>query len=875
MKIHFISFANNDSGFSTERIQFEADRMAVFNEITLYTEKDFDEEFLTRIGDELKTFKRGYGYWSWKPYIIRKELGKMDYGDVVVYADSGCMFARKNRKTLIDWVNIVKNSDSGILSPCYGPYIEHDWTRGDLYKYINETYNKDNIDIFDKAIQCGCGISLYCKNEKCIDFVNQWYDVMTNHFHLCTDEPSSVPNHPNFRENRHDQSVFSMLSKIYGIETIESSKGILDKENSPIIAARCKNDRGTWKKPIEVLFDSQIYDLQKFGGISRMYSDLSDELNRNEIVEKYTGSGVANGKYQDYYCRFSIGKTDNEYLKDEYCTDDVLSNKEKSLNEVGAGKFDVFYPTFFNPTFLKYIGNRPFVMSVHDMIPEIYDKYFSKKDLQVLGKKLMVKYASAIEVPTETTKKDLVRILGVDENKIHVVGRALSPGFGNKYYTREAWQKAINFKYILYVGQRNTYKRFDWFIKHIRGFMDSHKEIHLICTGNGFSEKEKELLTKYGLSDRTHSVFASDLSMASLYRYAEFFVFPSEYEGFGLPILESYKMGCIALLNDTEVFREVTENMGTYFKLSEEESDLSDVAERIFTMSASEKAALIKRQYEILAKHSFEKYVKNFRRFFESVLRKNDNEKKLDLFICTHKPFEPPVKNPCYKVINSSNINNDTAENGLPGSFYSEILIYLDVAKRKNLKDYVGFCHYRKYFSFMNDIPDMDGIFKEYDVVVAKPKKFTGTMREHYAKWHNVEDLDIVTDVIKRMYPEYYDVADKCFNKTTYMLPCNMFIMKREDFLEYARFIKGVLDEYLNVVGMDIAKRIDENKEKYLKHIKAYPQNGEAWYQFRIGGYLAERLTNVFIFKKFKKLKWYAINMTDGKYDTENQSKIR
>ena len=101
----------------------------------------------------------------------------------------------------------------------------------------------NNVDIFDKAIQCGCGVSLYCKKDKCIDFVNKWYDVMTNHFHLCTDEPSSLPNHPNFKENRHDQSVFSMLSKIYGIETIETKDGILNREKSPIIATRCKNDK--------------------------------------------------------------------------------------------------------------------------------------------------------------------------------------------------------------------------------------------------------------------------------------------------------------------------------------------------------------------------------------------------------------------------------------------------------------------------------------------------------------------------------------------------------------------------------------------------------------------------------------------------------
>ena len=86
----------------------------------------------------------------------------------------------------------------------------------------------------------------------------------------------------------------------------------------------------------------------------------------------------------------------------------------------------------------------------------------------------MVKYAAAIEVPTECTKRDLIRILGVNENKIHVVGRALSDNFGTRYYSKSI----VDFDYILYVGQRNSYKRFDWFVKHIAPFLENHKDIH-------------------------------------------------------------------------------------------------------------------------------------------------------------------------------------------------------------------------------------------------------------------------------------------------------------------------------------------------------------------------------------------------------------
>ena len=73
--------------------------------------------------------------------------------------------------------------------------------------------------------------------------------------------------------------------------------------------------------------------------------------------------------------------------------------------------------------------------------------------------------------------------------------------------------------------------------------------------------------------------------------------------------------------------------------------------------------------------------------------------------------------------------------------------------------------------------------------------------------------------------------------------------------------------EYLNVVGTDINKRIEDNKDKYLKD---YYPNNTVEYQYRIGGYLAERLTNIFLMKKFKKMKIYNVIITEDKYNENN-----
>lgn len=237
------------------------------------------------------------------------------------------------------------------------------------------------------------------------------------------------------------------------------------------------------------------------------------------------------------------------------------------------------------------------------------------------------------------------------------------------------------------------------------------------------------------------------------------------------------------------------------------------------------------------------------------------NKNDLNIFICSHKDFENPVKSKCYRVVDVRT-NKIKKINGLDDKFYSELLSFYNVNKYEDLPNYVGFCHYRRYFSFMDNIPDIDKIFKDFNVIVAYPLKLIYTVREHYKIFHNIEDLEIVENIIKEKHPEYYKTCEKFLNGRI-MIPYNMFIMRKEDFQEYIKFMSDVLNEYIKIVGTDINKRIEDNKDKYLKSF--YP-NSTIDYQYRIGGYLAERLTNVFILKRFKSIMTCPVIITENKY---------
>lgn len=239
-------------------------------------------------------------------------------------------------------------------------------------------------------------------------------------------------------------------------------------------------------------------------------------------------------------------------------------------------------------------------------------------------------------------------------------------------------------------------------------------------------------------------------------------------------------------------------------------------------------------------------------------------ENDLDIYVCTYKDFNKVVNDETYKVINVRDI--DQSKYPLTDRFFSELVSYFHIAETAELKKYIGFCHYRKYFDFMDNIPDMDEIFKTSDVILTKPLKFYSSIKRQYGVCHNPDDLALMQEIINDKFPEYADACENVLNNTFQFYSCNMFIMKKEDFLEYIDFMKGVLFEFVDRIGTDIYKRIDEHKDKYLKKVPGCPQNMQPWYQYRIGGYLGERLTNVFIAKKFKNIKTYGLVVTEEKY---------
>ena len=122
--------------------------------------------------------------------------------------------------------------------------------------------------------------------------------------------------------------------------------------------------------------------------------------------------------------------------------------------------------------------------------------------------------------------------------------------------------------YLLYVGQRSGYKNFDRLLKAFAADRELQVDYRLVCFGGGaLTEEERAAFSHYGLQKaRVLQVDGGDDMLASLYKQAEVFIYPSLYEGFGIPPLEAMASGCPVISSDVSSMPEILGDAAEYFQ---------------------------------------------------------------------------------------------------------------------------------------------------------------------------------------------------------------------------------------------------------------------------------------------------------------------
>ena len=305
-----------------------------------------------------------------------------------------------------------------------------------------------------------------------------------------------------------------------------------------------------------ILYDYQMFKRQQIGGVSRYFAELLRSRCHNGVENSLSIRKSLNFylEQNDRYSRV-VKKTRNHYknfllpiefrgkrkLYRKYVeyTHKNQSNKEKVKKALRGGHFDIFHPTYYDPYFIEALKQRTMVLTVFDMIHEKFPDYFPLNDHTTTRKKQLCERANHIVAISHSTKADLVELFDIDPNKITVIHLANS-----LESPRETNELMLPQNYILFVGSRLRYKNFDTFYRSMIPLLKQENDLHLVCTEKPFTAQELAQFEVDGVGRQIVHHLATDGDLYQLYERALCFVYPSLYEGFGLPLLEAFSAGC-------------------------------------------------------------------------------------------------------------------------------------------------------------------------------------------------------------------------------------------------------------------------------------------------------------------------------------------
>ena len=315
---------------------------------------------------------------------------------------------------------------------------------------------------------------------------------------------------------------------------------------------------------MKIYFDHKIFFLQKYGGISKYFIKLAENLskignNQIKIISPIYVNEYLKGFDKDKVIKFC-------YLKKNYKNTTFLGNfiNSKFTNiYTSFRKPNIFHLTYFSEkSFIK--KKMPIVITVYDLI---HEKYPSSYKYNQNLKKEYLKIADHIICISHNTKKDLQKYYDIDEKKISVIHLGVEQKSSNVVLKNDNEKP-----YILYVGERKKYKNF---LKFFLAFsLSNHlkKNFRIVCFGGGnFTQNEIDFFKSKNIElDLIKQIEGDDDNLDCYYRNASLFIFPSLYEGFGLPILEAISKKCPIACSDIEIFREIGQNLVNYFDPNDE-----------------------------------------------------------------------------------------------------------------------------------------------------------------------------------------------------------------------------------------------------------------------------------------------------------------
>lgn len=207
-----ISFAAGEKWYRSQSFLCESAKRYKLTGVINYTDKGREWEFVKKYNNILSD-TRGYGFWQWKPLIILDALSKVDYGDIILYVDSGNCIVNN-----LDYIfNVCEKQEIVLFENRDGNYNHEvhkniQWTKRDCFVMMNCDEDK-----YYYSPQVDASYQVYKKTDRVFSFLEEYRDYCSNE-NIISDLPNiTKENLPEFIDHRHDQSILSLLAAKYNI----------------------------------------------------------------------------------------------------------------------------------------------------------------------------------------------------------------------------------------------------------------------------------------------------------------------------------------------------------------------------------------------------------------------------------------------------------------------------------------------------------------------------------------------------------------------------------------------------------------------------------------------------------------------------------
>lgn len=299
---------------------------------------------------------------------------------------------------------------------------------------------------------------------------------------------------------------------------------------------------------MRVHFDAQIFAAQSFGGISRYCASLAQHLDPLPDMQPRILAPIHTNAYlQALPTHLVLGRQAPAWTLPRPVVR-VASLLACAVLQ-RAHPSDILHRTYYYPL-CHLPGRAKNVLTVHDMIHEKFPQYFSPRNPLASWKKRAIAKADQIICVSEHTRRDLLELnphvaperVAVTHLGFAALEQLSTDTPAHAFRTQALGQDA---PYILFVGSRGGHKNFARLLQAYAASRRLRNAFHLLCFGGGaFSSAESELIAQAGQAQRVRQIGGGDALLAASYRHASLFVYPSLYEGFGIPPLEAMSLGC-------------------------------------------------------------------------------------------------------------------------------------------------------------------------------------------------------------------------------------------------------------------------------------------------------------------------------------------